>query len=359
MEDALINYGGGIEIKSVGSGLSELRGPSVVFDPHEGEIGDFAREYFAADSYFGPSVAPGKTAEFEATFNHGIPSQEGLKTLADYEFTNPVKTEVTDTGLIASLLLDERESYEKMLAEFARDNPGKLGWSTATAPHRAKREAKTNGRVWIKRWPIVEVAVTHTPCEPRTSAVASLKSFAEGLADRWRGKPAKGLLKDKLAAQTPSWWQFQDLLSGVAKDIAMAARAERVTGIGVDISGKVDEALAEYVELVAPHIIAQIEEFAKTDDEYFYLKSRSEAAPDLAFAHYTVVQALKAGRRNSARDLELLNRILRAAKELGATEDEPEPKPNAADTSVKQAPAWLVKSRLQLAELDTTLLGVN
>lgn len=355
MEDALINYGGRLAIKSVGDGLSELRGPSVIFDPHDGEVGDFAREYFAADSYFGPGVSPGKTAEFEATFNHGIPSQEGLKALADYEFKNPVKMEVADAGLIASLLLDERESYEKMLAEFARDNPGKLGWSTATAPHRAKREAKTNGRVWIKRWPIVEVAVTHTPCEPRTSAVTSLKSFAEGLTNLWQARPAKGLLKDKLDAQTPSWWQFQNVFGDVAKDIALAARSERVTGISVDVAGKVREALGEYADLVLPAIVAQIEEFVTSDDEYFYLKSKSEAHPSLAFANYAVSQALKVGRRNSARDLELINMILRAAKELGAAEEEKKPDP-VTDTAVKTMPDRLRECRLQLAGLEAATL---
>jgi hypothetical protein len=352
MDDALINYGGGIAIKSVGDGLSELYGPSVIFDPHDGGGADLAREYFAANSYFGPGVSPGKTAEFEATFNHGIPTQEGLKSLADYEFKNPVKTEVMDVGLMASLLLDEREGYEKMLADFARANPGKLGWSTATAPHRAKREAKADGRVWIKRWPIVEVAVTHTPCEPRTSAVLSLKSFAEGFAAHPSGK---GLLKDKLDAQTPSWWQFQDMLCAVAKDIAMAARAERVTGISVDVAGKVKDALTEYAELVTPHIISQVEAFATSDEEYFYLKSKSEAAPDLAFAHYAVALALKAGRRNSARDLELINMILRAAKELGAVEEEKQPDP-VTDTAVKTMPDRLRECRLQLAGLAAATL---
>jgi hypothetical protein len=179
LDDVLINFGGGIEAKSVGNGLTELRGPSVIFDPHDGEVGDLAAEYFASDSYFGPGVTPGKTAEFEATFNHGVTTTEGLKALTDYEFKNSVKTEVTDAAVIASLLLDEREEYEKMLADFARENPGKLGWSTATASHRAKREQKADGRTWIKRWPIVEIAVTHQPCEPRTSATIPLKSYIQ------------------------------------------------------------------------------------------------------------------------------------------------------------------------------------
>ena len=164
-----------------------------------------------------------------------------------------------------------------------------------------------------------------------------------------KGKSVKGLLRDKLEAQTPSWWQFQNVFSDVAKDIALAARSERVTGVGVDIPAKVREALAEYTELVLPAVVSQIEEFAGSQDEHFYLKSKSEAAPELAFAHYAF-SAVKAGRRNSAKDLELLNHILRMVKDLGATEEKEEgEQPDPISD-------FLSRSRHQIAGLELATL---
>lgn len=276
MDDLLINFGGGIEVKSVGDGLTELRGPSIVFDTHEGGGSDLAQEYFAADTYFGPGVTLGKTAEFEATFNHGIPTQEGLKALTDYEFKNPVKTEVTDAGVIASLLLDEREEYEKMLAEFARKNPGKLGWSTATAAHRAKREKKSDGRAWIKRWPIVEIAVTHKPCEPRTSATTALKSYAESEAKAIDGN---ALFNESLRQTEQQIWELWSALQTGTRKIAEGAAASSVTGVEVDVRA----ALASLVGAFNPRFVdsaaAQIDEWLKSEnrEEHFYLKSQFDA----------------------------------------------------------------------------------
>lgn len=278
MDDVLINFGGGIEAKSVGDGLTELRGPSVIFDPHEGGGSDLVKDYFAPDTYFGPGVAPGKTAEFEATFNHGIPTQEGLKALADYEFKNPVKTEVTDAGVIATLILDEREEYEKMLAEFARKNPGKLGWSTATAAHRAKREKKSDGRAWIKRWPIVEIAVTHKPCEPRTSAAVSLKSYFEELELKGRLAPnaVKNVFEEELAERKLGVWQLQSAFETSMRKLATVAAASSVTGVEVDVEARVNEAVASLGQRLSAAVIEQISEFIESpNQEHFYLKQFS------------------------------------------------------------------------------------
>lgn len=276
MDDVLINYGGGIEIKSVGDGLWELCGPSVIFDAHEGGGADLAKEYFAADSYYGPGVVPGKTAEFEATFNHGIPTQEGLKALTNYEFKSPVKTEVTDAGVIASLLLDEREEYEKMLAEFARKNPGKLGWSTATASHRAKREKKSDGRTWIKRWPIVEIAVTHTPCEPRTSAAIPLKSLVDA-AELPSEKAVDGerLFTESLRQTEQQTWELWSAVQTGARKIVEAALAKDVTGVEVDVRQAVTALVGAYAPKLTEAIVAQVTDYLTSEvrEDHFYLKS--------------------------------------------------------------------------------------
>lgn len=271
MDELLISFGGGVEIKSVGEGLSELRGPAIIFDPHTGGAADLVGEYFSADSYYGPLVAPGKTAEFEATFNHGIPTHEGLKALADYEFKNPVKTEVTEAGVIASLLLDEREEYEKVLADFARKNPGKLGWSSATALHRAKREKKSDGRTWIKRWPIVEIAVTHKPCEPRTSATLPLKSLAEAA----KTVDGEALFNDSLRQTEQQTWELWSAVQTGARKIVDAALSSDITGVEVNVREAVTALVGAYSPKLIEAIILQITEYLTSENrtDNFYLKS--------------------------------------------------------------------------------------
>jgi hypothetical protein len=124
----------------------------------------------------------------------------------------------------------------------------------------------------------------------------------------------------------------------------------------VDVDALVDDALGEYKEIRKPNIVAQVKEFAEgSADEWFYLKSVPMLGPTdstaLAYADIALTSALKAGRRNSARDLELINRILQAAKELGASEDENTDA--VADTAVK---TFLLTSQLQLAELELAAL---
>lgn len=163
-------------IKAVdnGDGTTTLSGLAVVFDTEDSLARDFEGDFFTKGTFLSPKLARGEADEFEATFHHGIATRDEFKGLAAHEFTNPVKAEPTDAGLLVSLILDERDEYERQVAEAGK--AGALGWSIGSAPHRARKTRLSDGRNRIDRYPIVEVATTHRPMEPRTFAVP-LKSL--------------------------------------------------------------------------------------------------------------------------------------------------------------------------------------
>lgn len=158
-----------------GDGTVTVSGIAVVFDTPGSGQADLSGDFFTAETFLSPTLQRGEEDEFEATYNHGIPSQKALSDLAEHEFTHPVTAKATDTGLLASLILDERDAYEAMLAGLALE--GKLSWSSGSAPHRVRRTRHEDGLFEVRRWPIAEIALTPTPCEPRTFAVP-LKSLA-------------------------------------------------------------------------------------------------------------------------------------------------------------------------------------
>jgi hypothetical protein len=173
--DLLGYFGAPVEVKSLGGGRVEVSGLAVVFDSEEAGGADLTGEFFSAKSFLSPSLDRGEVDEFEATFNHGIATRPELAPLADHEFRHPVKATRTDAGVMASLILEEADEYEAMLAQVAAE--GKLRWSSGSAPHRVKRVEMGDGRVWLRRWPVVEIALTHTPAEPRTHAALPVKSL--------------------------------------------------------------------------------------------------------------------------------------------------------------------------------------
>lgn len=155
-------------------GVVTVGGPLVVFDDPAAPVKDLAGEYFTPDTYFGGGLARGDVDYIETTYNHGFVKDAALEPLTEHEF-EPLKVTRTDTALMAELILDEADEYEKLLAGLAKKN--KLGWSSGSATHRIKTE--DDGQ--IVRWPLVEGALTPRPCEPRAKASA-LKSLS---LDAW------------------------------------------------------------------------------------------------------------------------------------------------------------------------------
>lgn len=158
------------------NGTTTLSGLAVIFDDEDSSVADLTGDFFTKSTFLSPRLARGESDEFEATWYHGIATRPEYEPLASHEFTNPVKAEPTDEGLLVSLILEERDQYERSIAEAAKK--GALGWSIGSAAHRARKTMLPDGRSRIDRWPIVEIATTHRPMEPRTSAVP-LKSLIE------------------------------------------------------------------------------------------------------------------------------------------------------------------------------------
>lgn len=170
MRESVIYFGGAIKALDENG---KVGGYAVRHS--DGTAKDLSGEYFAADTYLGAHEGDG----VDVLFHHGQPlALKGQMTaaqvkkfeeLADHLFS-PVKTKRDDVGLWAETVLDMADEYEK--AVFGLVKAGKLGWSTGTASHTAKKT--DDGK--ITRWPIIEISLTPTPCEPLNRAV-SLKAL--------------------------------------------------------------------------------------------------------------------------------------------------------------------------------------
>lgn len=172
MENDLVYFGG--EVKLLDSS-GRVGGYLVRFSDVNNR--DLSGDWFDAKSYLGPVDGAGQ----ECLYEHGYPViPEGkridqatviaLKSLADRTFS-PLKVKRDAIGIFAETVLDIEDEYEKFI--HGRVKAGKVGWSSAAAGHRVKREA--NG--YLSRWPIAEGSLTPRPCEPLNRAVP-MKSLA-------------------------------------------------------------------------------------------------------------------------------------------------------------------------------------
>lgn len=163
----LIAYGSAVKVLETDGDLVTIGGPALIYDDPASPRKDLTGDYFTRESYLGPRRGDG----VDVLFHHGFPiaGMKAAEELADYLFP-PVKTEDSDEGLLASVILDRRKKYERMVYELVEQKA--LGWSTATASHTVRRA--DDG--WLKRWPIIEISLTPEPAEPRTG-VLPMKSL--------------------------------------------------------------------------------------------------------------------------------------------------------------------------------------
>jgi hypothetical protein len=288
---------------------------------------DLDGEFFTAKTYYGARQGDGA----DCMFHHGLPIKGISSELSDHLFA-PIKTKVDEVGVFAETILNLSDDFEAEVKGLV--DKERLSWSSGAPVHMVRKT--TDGE--IKRWPIAEGSFTHRPAEP-SNRIVSLKTF-HGLFVPSTTLAVKGLLKEKLAERTPSWWETEQALRDVLKDIANAVRSSRITGVTVDVKAQVTAALTEFVDELSPSLVTQIEDWASDPTEdYFYIKS------------------LKSGRRNSARDQQLIDQILTAAKELGAAEEK-EPGETTSQTK-KPVPVTdtSIKAFLDLAELELSTLN--
>jgi hypothetical protein len=167
--EALVMYGSAVKATGIVDGKGTLEGYGVVFDTSGNpESRDLSGQYFSGKTYLGPQNGDGACG----TFHHMLPIKGMPEAVADHLFA-PIKAKRDDVGLFVQIVCDMSDDYEA--AVYKMGKAGKLGFSSGTAAHMIK--VADDGE--ILRWPIVEMALTPTPCEPRARATAMKALEAE------------------------------------------------------------------------------------------------------------------------------------------------------------------------------------
>lgn len=352
--EILLTFGGEIKVLDDGHFGGYLVRFSSADDP------DLVGDYFTKDTDFGFTG----TIKSPVYFNHRLPlkTKDG-KQLAVKSKIGESTLSITDDGVLIDAILFNREKYEKAIVAAGKAN--KLGWSSGTAKHLVDRE--TNG--YIKTWPLgLDASATPTPCEPQNIAIESKALEAVKFAPVddvlvLDAPPAeldiKGLFAEALAERSPSSWELDSAFRDVLREIAQAAGSSNVTGVSVDVRGKVQEAASEYLNALVDLATIQIGEWAKDEDTYkdpFYLKNVFDELKDAPAAsrfldHLQVVLAaaqevqtrakslhelrVKSGRvlsdANRKRLSTLLASLSATSADIDALLKETEPQPKSID----------------------------
>jgi hypothetical protein len=201
-DENVVMYGGALKAMGVKDGKGILAGHSVVYG--DASQRDLSGQWFTAKTYLGPRDGDGA----DGLFHHSL-EIPGLEEFQDHLFA-PIKTRRDDVGLWTEVVLDMADQYEAAVYKLGK--AGKLGFSSGSASHMVRCTEAGE----ITRWPIVEVSLTPTPCEPRARA-QSIKSFSEA-AMQAEVKAVADELKRLLSDQ--------DLLD-IADDLVDTAFAEK------------------------------------------------------------------------------------------------------------------------------------
>lgn len=161
-DDRLIAFGGAVKALDGVPGL--VGGYLVEF----GDMGvrDLQRERFVTDTDF----ALDWYGERPLLFHHGLNDAVGTEKVGMIKALRR-----DDKGLWLEAILDERNEYVEYVRKLV--DMGVLGLSAGSLPHLVR----VDGDGTIKRFPIVEGSLTHTPADPRTR-VMSLKTFLSDVA---------------------------------------------------------------------------------------------------------------------------------------------------------------------------------
>lgn len=162
--DTLIAFGG--ELKALGDGrvggyLVKFSGPA---DP------DLGGDFFTAETDFGPLTTS------LVFYEHGMDEVIKARVLdSDATLTKD------DVGVWIEAQLERRDAYEQFIYGLAEQ--GRMGWSSGTASHLAKRELKGDASgsaaSWIRQWVLgLDASLTVSPMEPRAQAIP-LKTYME------------------------------------------------------------------------------------------------------------------------------------------------------------------------------------
>lgn len=204
---------------------------------------DLAGEYFTKSTYLGRHEGNGMDVLFHHRQPIPVPARASAATAKKFaefskrDFKAPTTTKRDELGLWVETVLDLADEFEK--AVFGMVKAGKLGWSSATASHTA--EKKSDGE--ITRWPIIEISLTPTPCEPlnRALTIKSIESvkFIALLDEEGDGDPvdpAPALFPNKPGALAAKLSQLiDDLVDDKFRD-RKAVIAQMAREAGIDIA---------------------------------------------------------------------------------------------------------------------------
>ncbi len=186
MEEYKFMYGSPVKAKDNGDGTMTVSGLGIVYDDPKKPKKDLVGEFFTKNTYLGKSRGDGVDGMFHHSFpvlyerkwtneHYLIPKEayDFAKGLAKHRFKNAVNTKDAEdgSGLIATVVLNMRNEYEKFIAKLAAK--GALGWSSGALSHAGEINWKTGE---IKEWIIGEFSLTPTPAEPR-AGVNEVKSL--------------------------------------------------------------------------------------------------------------------------------------------------------------------------------------
>jgi HK97 family phage major capsid protein len=161
--ETLIQTGDAVKALDTTDGMTKVGGYLVRFTT-KGDT-DLTGDRFSPETDFDFDF-PGKSTAY---FNHGMSKALKKRRLS------PVTLTRDEVGVFAEGLLNERDEYEHVLAEMARD--GKLGLSSGVPSHLVEREGEGKSGSLITYWPLgKDASYTHTPAESR-NVVMPLKSL--------------------------------------------------------------------------------------------------------------------------------------------------------------------------------------
>lgn len=173
------------------------------------------RDFFTKNTDF--DLEPGEKRT--VLYSHGFDKALGKRKLGRATY------ESKDAGIWFETQLALRDDYEKKIFELAK--AGKLGWSTGSAPHLVERKRVGDANE-ILSWPVVEVSLTPTPAEPRTSAL-TIKGFQEllGIDEPLAGQSFADELQSALAAVQSGVIRAKDLRDIRVKEGRTLSQANR------------------------------------------------------------------------------------------------------------------------------------
>lgn len=261
MDNELIHFGDFVKATKLDNGKVKVEGYLVSFSGKDQK--DLDGDYFPSDCFYGPANGDGA----DILFHHGIPVKKGLENLSGHIFSSPVKTKKDEIGIWAEAVLDQSNAYEKAVAELVE--AGKIKWSSGSTGRLVRKEK--DGK--ITRWPIIEASLTHTPANPFTTQVATIKAFTGLTFDESEQPSAKGVFETTLAERQFATWELWNTFEKASKAIAIAAKMSDVTGVPVDVAAKVSEVINEFSARLSPVVISQIDNFLKSNRDEFWLKS--------------------------------------------------------------------------------------